>query len=212
MCTAKSVLTGLFIAALPAAAAWASEGSGLTPNGDTLPWMRWQGRLSVEVQTPQLRSGLGEAQASGLQVRSISLMRDYYFTRSLIGSHLEGGLRTTGGLIVSPGSRTAGQARFGAESGFSSVARRGDGPGASLLGGDAGADGSAATVPYVGVGYLGQSAKGGWSFSADLGLVALAAGNAVKFGRVFSGTQTLDGLAREMRLAPIMQMGLSYSF
>ena len=206
---AYTALTGLFIAAVPATAAWADDGSGLTTNGDKLPWLRWQGRLSVEVQTPLLRSGLGEAQASGLQVRSVSLMRDYYLTRSLIGAGLEGGLHTTGGLIVSPGSRTAGQAPFGAQPGFNSMARRGDG--ASLLGSDAGTDGSA-TVPYLGVGYIGQSAKGGWSFSADLGLVALAAGNAVKFGRVFSGTQTLDGLAREMRVAPIMQMGLSYSF
>ena len=208
MRAAKWVITGLFIAALPAAA-WADDGSGLTTNGDKLPWLRWQGRLTVEVQTPLLRSGLGEAQASGLQVRSVSLMRDFYLTRSLIGTNVEGGLHTTGGLIVSPGSRTAGQAPFGAQPGFNSLARRGDG--ASLLGSDTGTDGSA-TVPYLGVSYTGLSAKGGWSFSADLGLVALAAGNAVKFGRVFSGTQTLDGLAREMHVAPIMQMGLSYSF
>jgi hypothetical protein len=206
---AKSVLTGLLIAALPAAATWAADGSGLTPNGDKLPWLRWQGRLTVEVQTPLLRSGLGESQATGLQVRSVSVMRDYYLTRSLLGAGVEGGLHTTGGLIVSPGSRTAGQALFGAQPGFNSLARRSDGT--TLLGTDTSAEGSA-TVPYLGVGYTGLSAKGGWSFSADLGLVALAAGNAVKFGRVFSGTQTLDGLAREMRVAPIMQMGLSYSF
>ena len=211
MRASKWVLTGLFIAALPAANAWAADGSGLNLSGDKLPWLRWQGRLTVEVQTPLLRSGLGESQATGLQVRSVSLMRDYYITRSLLGAGIEGGLHTTGGLIVSPGSRTAGQGLFGAQPGLSSIARRGDGPAASLLGNDANAEGSA-TVPYLGVGYIGLSAKGGWSFSADLGLVALAAGNAVKFGRVFTGTQTLDGLAREMRVAPIMQMGLSYSF
>jgi hypothetical protein len=209
MRASKWVLTGLFIAALSAANAWAADGSGLNLSGDKLPWLRWQGRLTVEVQTPLLRSGLGESQATGLQVRSVSLMRDVYLTRSLLGAGIEGGLHTTGGLIVSPGSRTAGQALFGAQPGFNSLARRSDG--ASLLGAETGAEGSA-TVPYLGVGYTGLSAKGGWSFSADLGLVALAAGNAVKFGRVFSGTQTLDGLAREMRVAPIMQMGLSYSF
>jgi hypothetical protein len=194
------------IATLPMAAAWASEGSGLTPNADTLPWVRWQGRLSLEVQAPLLRADLGGQQPSGLQVRSVSLLRDYYLTRSLIGPGTEGGVRTTGGLIVSPGSRSAGRALFGMQPGAYTVAQR-----ASVLGGDAGADGNAA-VPYLGVGYIGLSSKGGWSFSADLGLIALAAGNVVKFGRVFSGTQSLDGLSRELRFAPVMQMGLSYSF
>jgi hypothetical protein len=208
MRSAKWFLTGC-IAALPAAAAWASEGSGLTPNVDTLPWVRWQGRLSLEVQAPLLRADLGGPQASGLQVRSVSLLRDYYLTRSLIGPGTEGGLRTTGGLIVSPGSRSAGQALFGTQPGAYTIARRAAGQAAGL-GADA-AEGNAA-VPYLGVGYIGLSSKGGWSFSADLGLIALAAGNVVKFGRVFSGTQSLDGLARDMRLAPVMQMGLSYSF
>jgi hypothetical protein len=205
MRAARCFLTGCFAALLPAASAWASEGGGLTPN--TEPWARWQGRLSLEVQAPLLRADLGAPQASGLQVRSVSLLRDYYLTRSLIGAGTEGGLRTTGGLIVSPGSRTAGQALFGTQPGPYTVSQR-----AATLGGDTPSSDGNAAVPYLGVGYIGLSSRGGWSFSADLGLVALAAGNVVKFGRVFSGTQSLDGLTREMRFAPVMQMGLTYSF
>jgi hypothetical protein len=205
MRAARCFVTGCIAALLPAASAWASEGSGLTPNAE--PWARWQGRLSLEVQAPLLKADLGGPQASGLQVRSVSLLRDYYLTRSLIGTGTEGGLRTTGGLIVSPGSRTAGQALFGTQPGPYAISQR-----AAALGGDTtGTDGNAA-VPYLGVGYIGLSTKGGWSFSADLGLVALAAGNVVKFGRVFSGTQSLDGLSRELRFSPVMQMGLTYSF
>jgi hypothetical protein len=210
MRAAKWVVSG-FIAALPVAAAWAAEGSGLTPNPDNLSWVRWQGRTSLDVQVPLARADLGGTPVSGLQVRRVSLMRDYYLTRSLIGAGTEGGLHTTGGLIVNPGARSAGQAMFGVQPGAYTVAHRSVGPGAAMLGIDTPPDAST-TIPYLGVGYIGLSAKGGWSFSADLGLIALAAGNAVKFGRVFSGSQSLDDLAREMRVAPVLQMGISYSF
>jgi hypothetical protein len=210
MRAAQWVISGL-IAALPVAQSWAADGNGLTANADSVPWARWQGRLSFEVQAPLLRADPGGAPASGLQIQSISLLRDYYLTRSLIGAGTQGGLHTTGGLIVSPGSRSAGQALFGAQPGALSITRRIASPVAPALGNEAGPDGST-TIPYLGVGYMGQSTKGGWSFNADLGLVALEPGNAVKFGRVFSGSQSLYDLARDMRVAPVMQMGLSYSF
>jgi hypothetical protein len=211
MRAAQWLISG-FIAALPVAQSWAADGNGLTANAESVPWARWQGRMSFEIQAPLLRSDLGGASAAaGLQIRSVSLLRDYYLTRPLIGAGTEGGLHTTSGLILSSGSRSAGQALFGAQPTALSVARRIAAPVTPSLGADAGTDGSA-TIPYLGVGYMGQSAKGGWRFSADLGLIALAAGNAVKFGRVFSGSQSLDDLAREMRVAPVMQMGLSYSF
>ena len=69
-----------------------------------------------------------------------------------------------------------------------------------------------ATLPYLGVGYSGLSLRGGWSFSADLGLVAFAPGNAVKLGRVIGGTQGLDDLLRDLRMSPVIQLGVSYSF
>ena len=69
-----------------------------------------------------------------------------------------------------------------------------------------------ATVPYVGVGYTGLSNKGGWGFSADVGLVALSPRSAVKLGRVLGGGQSLDEVLREMRLSPLVQLGVSYSF
>jgi hypothetical protein len=189
--------------------AGASDGSGLTLNPDSLPSTRWQGRTSFEVQAPLLRSDLGGVQTTGLQVRSISVMSDYFLTRSLIGAGTLGGLYTTGGLILNSAARSGGQTALGGQPGL--LVRRTAGPGAALLGSDLPAD-SSATVPYLGVGYAGLSVKGGWSFNADLGLVALAAGNVVKFGRVFTGNQGLNDLTREMRFAPVMQMGISYSF
>jgi hypothetical protein len=62
------------------------------------------------------------------------------------------------------------------------------------------------------LGYTGLSSKGGWGFSADVGVMALSPGSSVKLGRVFSGNQSLDDLLREMRLSPLVQVGVSYSF
>ena len=68
------------------------------------------------------------------------------------------------------------------------------------------------TLPYIGIGYSNLSAKSGWHFSADLGVVSQSPGNVVRFGRVFGGTQSLDDAVRDMRLAPVVQLGVSYSF
>ena len=68
------------------------------------------------------------------------------------------------------------------------------------------------TVPYIGIGYSNLSTKSGWHFSADLGVVSQSPGNVVRFGRVFGGSQSLDDVVRDMRLAPVVQLGVSYSF
>ena len=206
MRAAKWICTAL-VTALPSLAAWGAEGGGLTARADSLNWSGWQGRMSLAVQVPLVRTDFGTAPATGLQVQSISLMRDYYLTGPWVAAGLQGGLHTTGGLIVTPGARRAGQSAAG----LTTLERRTAGRGASTLGADAPTDGSS-TIPYVGIGYIGQSTRGRWSFSADVGLMALAAGNVVKFGGVFTGSQSLDGVTRELRLAPVMQMGLSYSF
>ena len=45
-----------------------------------------------------------------------------------------------------------------------------------------------------------------------VGLMALNAGSAVRFGRLLSGTQSVDELVRDLRLTPVLQLGVSYSF
>jgi hypothetical protein len=66
-------------------------------------------------------------------------------------------------------------------------------------------------LPYIGIGYSGLGGRSGWSFSADFGLMALGAGNAVRLGR--SGNyQGVDELVRELRLTPVLQIGASYAF
>ncbi|MEO7339001.1 MAG: hypothetical protein ABIV63_20700, partial [Caldimonas sp.] len=63
-----------------------------------------------------------------------------------------------------------------------------------------------------GIGYTGLSPHGGWSFRADLGLVSLSPGGAVRLGRLVTGNQNLDDAVRDLRLSPVMQLGVSYAF
>jgi hypothetical protein len=61
--------------------------------------------------------------------------------------------------------------------------------------------------PYLGIGYSDASLRGGWGFSADLGLAAQSFGAARSLG-----SQSLDDTIRDMRLTPVLQLGVSYRF
>lgn len=192
-------------------AAWSDQGAGLKPNPDGVSWHQWQGRILLTASVPTFRAGLIEPDSRGLKVEGLSVMGDYYFGRSLMKRNAPGGFRTTSGLLVGPRSPSAatrpwfgGQGNLGL--GFerhwlhASEPTNGFGPG------------DTATLPYLGVGYSGVSLNGGWSINADLGMLALYPGNSIKLGRVVGGTQSLDDLLREMRLTPILKLGVSYSF
>jgi len=186
----------------------ATEGSGLTVNGDDLQWPRWQGRLSMSSASPATTRTFGAANPG---LSGLSLMGDYYLTGSLLGAKRAGGFRATSGVVVGPRSLAA--ANLGAGSGgngFNVDRRVTPAPLTAVLPGDQAVD--APTLPYLGVGYTGLSPRGGWSFNADLGLVSLSPGNAVKFGRFLGGGQSLDDTVRDMRWSPVVQLGVSYSF
>jgi hypothetical protein len=210
MQTAKWMLEAAF-AVVALSAPWAALGEGLKPNADTQSLARWQARLSFGTPAPAWRAGLDGYDRPGLTVSSVSLMGDYYFTRSLAAGGIASGFRATSGLIVGPRS-TLWTARPGSVTpgGALSVDRRLFDAPSGLSNPDATTDST--TLPYLGIGYSGLSLRGGWSFSADLGLVAFAPGNAVKLGRVLGGAQGLDDLLRDLRLSPVIQLGVSYSF
>jgi hypothetical protein len=195
------------LAFAPSAFAGATAGDGLTADADMMSWPRWQGRLLLSTAAPDWQRVAPTLDATGLK---ISLMGDYYFGSSAFRRDGSGGFRATSGLLL--GARSgllSGQAPGSAEGLAFSVDRR---TSTSVSPLPMAAAGDTAALPYFGVGYSGASLRGGWSFNADLGLIALAPGNAVKLGRVFSGTQNLDDLLRDLRLAPVLQLGVSYSF
>ena len=197
-------------AALLLCAGVALAADGLTVKHDTASWSTWQGRVSVGGGSTFWRSSLLGADAT--RSSSVSLMGDYYFSRSLLGFGTQGGFRATSGLIVGPRAQAwSGQPGLGAGSAFS-VGNR-------LFGGNSGAvpylrdpSTETATLPYMGVGYTGLSVRGGWSVSADLGLIAQNPGNAVRLGRLFGSGQNLDDMVRDLRMTPMFQLGVSYAF
>jgi hypothetical protein len=78
--------------------------------------------------------------------------------------------------------------------------------GVSLLGTQVPANpDNALTTPYLGLGFSGALWHNRVSFSADLGLVS-------ERPRALFGNQGVDSALRDMRLSPVMQLGLRYSF
>jgi len=183
--------------------AGATDGQGLTVDADRIPWPHVQGRLSV--QPPLASTTLLGARAAP-SLGSLSVMGDYYLTPSFLGPRRPGGFRATSGLLVGPRGQAWPSLGSAPSLGFGSDRRLN--PNATLNGESTGET----AAPYLGIGYTGLSPRGGWSFSADLGVVSLSPGTAVKLGKVFTGNQALDDTVRDMRWSPVLQLGVSYSF
>ena len=200
LCHAALILAGG--AAVPA---WAD--GGLTIDAEQVPWPRLQTRVGLATTLP-LGTELVAPGGPGLQ--GARVLGDYYFTggRLFGSSQLSGGFRATSGLLLgSQGSSfsmpTVPRAGFGLSVSQQSV------PAGALA--DGGAEAGHA-VPYVGLGYTGLSVKGGWGFTADLGVMGLGPGSGLRPGKPGSGGQSLDELLRDLRLTPVLQVGVSYSF
>ena len=197
------------VALTMASTAWAAGGDGLKTQIDDPAWARWQARLALGTTAPLWRAGLSTLEPTGLRINTVAVSGDYYLTGSLFERTALGGLRATSAMIVGPRSLAAtGQPSLGAKGNGFAIERRLLAASSSLAAGDV----ESASTPYFGLGYTGLSLRGNWSFSADMGMVALSPGNAVRLGRVLGGTQSLDDMLRDMRLAPVLQMGVSYAF
>lgn len=76
----------------------------------------------------------------------------------------------------------------------------------------AGTGGLVANLPYFGVGFSGIGVDGGLAFSADVGLVADRPSDTPGSGRAWFGPQPLDAAVRNLRLTPMLQIGMRYAF
>lgn len=172
---------------------------GMTPS--------WQARLQLSTLEPAPAGSYETKSYSGPRLLSASLLGDYYLTGSgLLG--VEGGLRATGGLMLGSLSQSSAGLALGASSGGQpwSVGQRN----ISLLSPLADAGDPYGSMSYLGIGYTGQSLRGGWGFSADLGLVNGSATSGLRLGA--SRSQGMEDLLRDMRYRPVLQLGLSYSY
>jgi hypothetical protein len=182
---------------------------GFTVDADQVAWPKLQARIGLATSpaalTPLLTDLTLPAGTSAMQGGRV--LGDYYFLGgglSLGSARINGGFRATSGLLLGshgasfsmPTVPTAGLALSASQQ----VVPLGN----SLV--DLSPDGSH-TVPYLGVGYTGLSAKGGWGFTADLGLMALNPASSSSLTH-----QSLDDTLRDMRITPVVQLGVSYSF
>jgi len=166
--------------------------------------LKWQARL--ELGSPDADKAYS---GSASRLLSAQLMGDYFLTGSGLGG-VQGGLRATGGMLLGPramsqhglGSAMSGNsARLGQNWSISQRSLVSSSPG--LDAGD-----PTTTMSYLGLGYTGQSLRGGWGFSADLGLLSNSTG--LRLGN--SRGPGLDELLRDLRFQPVLQLGLSYSY
>lgn len=186
----KTVGLWVGVLALAASPVHAAPGDGSPSQFNSQASGGLKGRLSLGTATP-FRNDFGNPDADPQKINSLSVMGDYYLSKPWLGT--TGGLRATSGVLLGP--------RASLWSSPAVVDRRVA---------DGSPDGSS-TLPYLGVGYTGFSDKGGWGLSADLGLMA-SPSSGVRLGKVFNGTQSLDDTLRELRFAPLLQVGVSYAF
>jgi len=73
-----------------------------------------------------------------------------------------------------------------------------------------GAELAAGTWPYVGVGFTGAWPRHGWGFTADVGLGSR--GNGLSLNPAGNDGGGLDDVLRELRLSPVLQLGVTYAF
>ena len=202
-------------------AAQAVEGQGLTAPGtaslsrSTLEGApvgavlsRWRSRVTLGFSSPGLAfGGLGDAAGSAARpaLASARLLGDYYFARPSALDGRTSGFRATSGLILGPrlGAWSAGDDASSALS----IERRSFG----LLPSTLDAARTARAVPYAGIGYSNRAVKSGWGFSADVGVMALNPSGGLRYGRG-TGAQSVDDVLRDLRLAPVLQLGASYAF
>ena len=189
-----------------------AEGDGLSADADRVPWARFQSRIAYAPGAPGWRADFAPLERTGLQVSSLGLLGDVYFGSTAAPRATSvGGFRATSGLLI--GGRSTGLGSVSTPtSGLLATDRRLFGASAAPLTYPADPTVDNTTLPYIGIGYSNLSPKSGWHFSADLGVVSQSPGNVVRFGKVVGGSQSLDDVVRDMRLAPVVQLGVSYSF
>ncbi len=163
-------------------------------------WPRIQARITVQTAAlaPARLVHPGEPVLAARSVQGAALLGDYLLlTRPALGM-----LRASSGLMLgslggAPGASVGAGTRLGL----------------TMLDGSIGAASEPSPVqPYLGLGYSSPPLWGNFSLTADLGVVAGHPGGIGSVGRAVFGSQAMDQALREMRLAPVLQLGVRYSF
>jgi hypothetical protein len=186
---------------LLAAVPLAQAADGLVaPAAETL-WPRWQARIAVQAASvsPLATANLFDASGGAQRgVRGGAVFGDYYFATPSFGSFRASGGVVSGSLAGLPLASAAAGTRLGLSVSSSPLPL-----------GSTGADAASAS-PYLGLGFSGAPWHNGLSISADIGLVAERPG--LGGSRAVFGAQAMDNAVRELRLSPLLQLGVRYAF
>lgn len=193
--TARHPCLHLTLALLPLTAA---AGQGMVPPAPDEVWPQWHARIAIQAAQvwPLTLTRLLESGAPPRRLQGASVLGDYTVARASFGS-----FRASGGLLI------------GTQGGAPLLAAAGTHLDLALQTAPAGPQpGADSALPYLGFGFSGAALRNALSVTADLGFVAEHAGAAGGLGRALFGNQGLESTLREMRLSPVFQLGLRYTF
>ncbi len=199
------LMTCLLMAA-PLAPAVAESGLRISSGAaqERAAWPQWQARFGLATVGSALDGNMRWQLSAG------QVLSDYYWSGLRpAGVSRAGGFRATSGLLLGPRSLALGTPALASSQGigltWSRSWRLASGP----------AEASAepwSVTPYVGLGYSAVSLRGGWGFTADLGLARTTDGLRTRRDSSLGAAQGMDDLLRELRLTPVLQFGASYTF
>jgi hypothetical protein len=195
-------LAGATMLAVGAATPVWAQGTGLVLEPNNVFGPRLQARVGVNTSI-----AAADGSSVSWQQQAGVVLGDYYFSRARLGEgQVSSGFRATSGMLLGQRSLALSTPALaqGSTVGLTTLRQ----PRLAMPGLEVAAEPWAA-VPYVGVGWSGLSAKGGWGVSADFGFAGRSYGSG---GLRISGGQSLDDLLRELRLTPMVQVGVSYAF
>ena len=195
-------MLGLLLS-VPAALAQSGLRLGDDAQARQAAWPRWQARLGLAATASTIDAG------TRWQLSAGQVLGDYYWSGLRpAGVGRSGGFRATSGLLLGQRSLALGTPTLSSPQGVGLTLSRSVRPAAGL--GDA-LNEPWSAAPYVGIGYSGISLRGGWGFTADVGLAGTAGGLRTRRDAAL-GAQGVEDLLRELRLTPVLQFGASYAF
>jgi len=193
-------LIGLLV--LLASAAFAQDGMYVTLGRAAGPHTA---ERNLRLGATDIHLDLSVAQPGSLPLRA-RLLGDYYLTGPGFGDEqVSGGLRVTSGLSIGPREGTMALPSARLDEGLrwrplEPGTLPTDRPGAQVA------------LPYIGLGYTSLSAREGWGLSADIGFGGQRPGERVRFGAGNPTAAQFEDVLNALRLAPVIQIGVSYAF
>lgn len=193
----RALCSQVLMISLPLAAQ-AADGLA-APSAESL-WPQWQARLALQTTTVQRPSpwALVERPSQPLTAEGGALLGDYYFAQPSLGH-----FRASGGLM------------FGTLGGAPGATANGNRGGLLIqrLGGTRTTEmDPLGTVPYLGLGFTSAAWRNAWYLTADVGWVAEQPSALGGLSRALQGSLGWDQALRNMRLAPLVQLGVRLAF